>query len=81
MNQREIQDADNVTWTCVQAYTSMTNGEKNADAATVEGTAGKVKVVCTPSGAAQSVRLELPPDWLEALSDEQLMEEIQKQQE
>ena len=28
----------------------------------IEATAG-VAVVCTPSGGARSVRLDLPPDW------------------
>jgi hypothetical protein len=78
MKQREIQAADHITWTCVQAYTSMTNGEENQEAATVEGTGGKVKVVCTPSGGAQTVRLDLPADWFADLSDQNLADEINK---
>jgi hypothetical protein len=80
MKQREIQDRESITWTCVQAYSSMTSGEDNEEAATVNGADGKVKVVCTPTGGAQTVRLELPRDWVEKLSDEELTGEIQKEQ-
>jgi hypothetical protein len=35
-------------------------------------------VVCTPSGGAQTVELELPAGWEEKLSDEELAGEIEK---
>jgi hypothetical protein len=44
--------------------------------ARVEGTRDKVHVVCTPSGAAHSVRIELPGDWETVLSDEALVDRI-----
>ncbi len=81
MAQREITDNDNITWTCVQAYSGSKGkaAEKAAQLAVDEN--GQVAVVCTPSGGAQSVRLQLNTDWLEQLSDEQLMEKIVNQQE
>ena len=47
---REVTDADEITWSCIEA-TAADDGK------------GAVGVVCTPSGGAQSVRLELPPEW------------------
>ena len=35
--QREIANTDGVTWTCVQAYTGLTEGTENQDAASVKG--------------------------------------------
>ena len=35
-------------------------------------------VVCTPSGGEQSVRIELPKDWAETLSDDNLLKAIAK---
>ena len=37
---------------------------------------GKVPVVCTPSGGARSVRLELAANWREALPDGELLTAI-----
>ncbi len=77
MTQREITDSENTTWTCVQAYAGL-SGE-NAEKATelTETNEGTVTVVCTPSGGAQTVRLELPSNWLEGYSDEDLQKEIE----
>ena len=76
MKQREIQDEESTTWTCVQALSGLT-GEAGAQAAKkVESAAGTVPVVCTPSGGRQSVRLELPKDWTESLSDVDLLKAI-----
>ena len=47
---REVTDADEIKWSCIEA----TAADDGKDA---------VAVVCTPSGGTQSVRLELPPDW------------------
>lgn len=72
---RELTDGEGIRWTCVQAYAGLT-GEGNEEAARVEGREDLYEVVCTPSGAAQTVRLKLPSDWEEKLSDEQLLEQI-----
>ena len=47
---REVTDADAIKWSCIEATAA---GDDD----------GAVAVVCTPSGGAQSVRLELPPEW------------------
>lgn len=76
--QREVTDGEQVTWTCVQAYAGL--GESAAAAALEERRAAEgrgVPVVCTPTGGAQSVRLELAGDWLESMSDESLLAEIE----
>jgi hypothetical protein len=78
MKQREISDQDNTTWTCVQAY-SGTGSEEMAEKIAEQEAEGSVAVVCTPNGGAQSVRLQLAPDWLDALSDAQLLQKIQQQ--
>lgn len=76
MIQREVQDSENVTWTCVQALSGL-SGEAAAKAAErVESEEGKVPVVCTPSGGEQSVRVELPKGWEEQMSDEELLATI-----
>ena len=78
MIQREVQDAENVTWNCVQALSGL-SGEAAAEAAErVENEEGKVPVVCTPSGGEQSVRVELPKGWEEQMSDEDLLATISK---
>ena len=80
MTQREVQDAENITWTCVQAFAG-TSGQAAAEAAErVESVDGKVPVVCTPSGGKQSVRLELSKGWAEELSDEDLLAVIEAAQ-
>ena len=69
MTQRDVTDSDGLTWACVQAYAGLGGGaaaEAAADHADI------VTVVCTPTGAAQTVRLGLPADWSEALGDEAL---------
>jgi hypothetical protein len=60
---REITDGEGITWTCVQAFAGLGNDPEKAKAARVEGSGDKVRVVCTPSGATRSVRIELPSDW------------------
>jgi len=76
MKQREVTDSHNTTWTCVQAYAGVDSSA--ADAATERSATdtGEVPVVCTPSGGAQTVRLELTKDWLDSLSDEELANAI-----
>ena len=79
MEQREVTDQNNTTWTCVQAYGGLTGkaAEKAADIA--ETNEGKLPVVCTPSGGAQTVRLELDKEWMTELSDNDLIEAITNQ--
>ena len=76
--QREITDPDGITWTCVQAFTGLSNHTENQDAAQVKGE-DSYWVVCTPSGGTKSVRLKLPKDWETTCSDEALLQEIQSQ--
>ncbi|MDF1504259.1 hypothetical protein [Roseisolibacter sp. H3M3-2] len=61
---REVTDEDGLTWSCVEALADP--GE------------GKVAVVCTPSGGAQSERLELPVDWRTSLDDAALLAELSR---
>jgi hypothetical protein len=68
---REVTDGDGVTWSCVQAYAGI-----SADAAKVEGTDDRYRVVCTPSGGAQSVEVELPGGWDEGMDDDALLAAI-----
>ncbi len=78
-NQREVTDADQVTWTCVQAYAGLGDGaaaEALEEKRVAEGRG--VPVVCTPTGGAQSVRLELADDWLEAVPDDELLAHIER---
>ncbi len=78
MTQREVQDADNITWTCVQAFAGLSGEAATEAAERIESAAGTVPVVCTPSGGEQSVRIELPKDWSERMSDEDLLAAIAK---
>ena len=63
MTTRTIRDADDTEWTLAQASVG-TDAERD-DATTVP-------VVATPSGGAQSVRLELDAAWADA-DDETLL--------
>ena len=78
MTQREVQDADNTIWTCVQALSGLTGQAAEEAAERIESAAGTVPVVCTPSGGAQSVRLELPRHWVGTVSDDDLLKAIQR---
>lgn len=71
---REVSDGEGTTWSCVEAYAGLAENGKS-DAARVEGT-DRYRVVCTPSGGAQTVELELSGGWDESLSDEALLKEI-----
>ena len=77
MKQREVTDSNNVRWTCVQAY-SGTDGKISKKIEEISETnEGLVPVICTPSGGAQSVRVNLSKDW-ESFDDAQLVEAIEK---
>jgi hypothetical protein len=62
-----------VTWKCVQAFAGLSDAAAAKDAARTDG--GKLQVVCTPSGGARSVRVELPEGWKQ-LPDERLLAAI-----
>ncbi len=79
--EREITDSNGITWTCIQAYSGLSNNAENQDAAQVKGQEDSYWVVCTPSGGAKSVRLKLQGEWEKSYSDEMLLNEIQAQQE
>ena len=70
---REITDGEGVTWSCIQAFAGLGNDPEKADAARVKGSEDKLHVVCTPSGGAKSVRLQLPSDWEENGLDEDIL--------
>lgn len=74
---REIDDGEGVRWTCAQAYAGLAEPVADAAAAKVDG-ADRYRVICTPSGGSRSVELELPGDWEEGLSDEELLDEIHR---
>lgn len=77
--EREVKDTDGITWTCVQAYTGLSDGVQDQEAAQVKGTDDTYWVVCTPSGGAKSVRLKLQGEWETSYSDEALLSEITAQ--
>jgi hypothetical protein len=75
--ERKVRDREGIEWTCVQAYagvaqTAAAGAAAEAADRTVSGE-GTVPVVCTPSGAEATVRLELPKEWAEGMSDEELL--------
>lgn len=77
---REVQNTnEGITWTCIQAYAGLSNDAEKQEAARVEGEPDLVEVVCTPSGGAQTVRLQLQGDWESRLSDEDLLNKIENQ--
>lgn len=76
---REVTDAEGITWSCIQAYAGLSQNSENQEAAQVNEDKDTYRVVCTPSGGAQSVRLELQGNWENAYSDDQLLQEIEKQ--
>ena len=71
-----MQDPENVRWVCVQALAGVQGAAAERAADQLESDAGTVPVVCTPSGGAQTVRLELQRGWEESLSDEELLSAI-----
>ncbi|GAA6618856.1 hypothetical protein [Scytonema sp. NUACC26] len=73
---REVTDADGITWSCLQAYAGLSDSEENQAAARVNEARNTLWIVCTPSGGAKSVRLELPSEWETSYSDEALLGEI-----
>ena len=80
MKQREVTDRNNTRWTCVQAYSMLETETAEKASELTEKESGKVTVVCTPSGGAKTVRLELPSNWEDELIDDDLIEEINRSQ-
>ncbi|BAY78272.1 hypothetical protein NIES25_47430 [Nostoc linckia NIES-25] len=78
--EREIKDSDGITWTCIQAFSGVSDSAEAKNAAQVNDEPNTYWVVCTPSGGAQSVRLKLKDKWEENYSDEELLQEIKTQQ-
>ncbi len=74
---REIQDGEGTIWSCIQAYAGLSNNAEKQEAARVENNADLVEVVCTPSGGAQTERLQLQGEWQTSCSDEELLREIE----
>ena len=76
---REITDSDGIIWTCIQAFSDLGKDPEKTEAARVDGKADAFQVVCTPSGGARSVRIELPGDWEQNTSNEELLDIIRDQ--
>ncbi len=76
---REVMDSDGITWSCIQAFAGLGKDPEKTEAARVDGTRDTFHVVCTPSGGAKSVRVELPGNWEKGLSDEKLLQAIHEQ--
>ncbi|MBD1821577.1 hypothetical protein H6F51_03515 [Cyanobacteria bacterium FACHB-DQ100] len=77
--ERTVSDQDGITWSCIEAFTGLSDETGHSGAAQVKGQEGAYWVVCTPSGGAQSVRLKLSGDWQNDYSDEALLQEIKEQ--
>ncbi len=75
--EREVTDGEGITWTCVQAYAMLPEHSDAQAAARTDSSNESYHVVCTPSGGAQSVRIELPGGWEESASDEDLLRAIE----
>ena len=80
MKQREVQDKDGMRWTCVQALGGGSAALADAAAERLEAPDGTMPVVCTPSGGAETVRVQLPVGWDDATTDEALLEAIRNAQ-
>ena len=79
---REVTDREGTVWSCVQAYAGLSeDGGGGAAASRAEDAGGPVEVVCTPTGGAKTVRLELAADWEQALDDATLAGEIESRRE
>ena len=75
---REVTDGDGITWSCIQAFAGLGNDPEKKNAARVNGS-DRLRVVCTPSGGAASVHLELPEGWEAGMPDGDLLQAIRAQ--
>lgn len=73
MQIREVQTSDGTRWQCVEAMISDTSNNESASKSSATDT---VTVVCTPSGGAQTVRMDLNKDWKKSVTDEELIQQI-----
>jgi hypothetical protein len=73
---REVTDEEGLTWSCIQAFAGLGHDLAKADAAQVSDTDDRVHVVCTPSGGARSVRVQLPRGWQTSCDDAALLAAI-----
>lgn len=73
MKQRVLIAPDLTTWTCIQAYAGLDGEEPDQGNDDSPDAAGHVPVICTASGGAPSLCLELDPDWAEAMPDAELL--------
>ena len=80
---REVTGEDGTRWSCAQAYAGLSENSEGGGAAAerVDSEGGRVEVVCTPSGGAKTARVELAADWETALTDEELLREIEAHRE
>ncbi|WP_334188237.1 hypothetical protein [Noviherbaspirillum sp.] len=76
MKQWEIQGGDGVAWTCVQAMTGASADIARKAEKRLQDGNGQVSVVCTPSGGEKSVHVDLPLQWDEQLSDDDMLNAI-----
>ncbi|WNG35029.1 hypothetical protein F0U61_16255 [Archangium violaceum] len=76
---REVTDSEGITWSCIQAFSGLGKDAEKTEAARVDDSSNRFHVVCTPSGGAKSVRVELPGNWEKGLSDEALLRAIHEQ--
>lgn len=76
---REVTGKENTTWNCVEAYAGLSTGrdENGGDNNPAAAQDEARDVVCTPGGGAQTVRLRLNGGWEDALSDEELLRQIE----
>lgn len=75
MKQREVTDSNNLTWLCVQPF----SGSKQTEDIALEKMTNEnseIEIVCTPTKAEQSKRIKVNKNWLEDLSDEDLIKKI-----
>ena len=70
---REVRDDEGIAWTCTEAYAGL--GGSGGEAAKADD-GHRYRVVCTPSGGARSVELELPGGWEESMDDGELVKRI-----
>ncbi len=73
---REVTDASGTKWTCIQTFAGLGVDAEKTRAARVDGATDRFRVVCTPSGDAKSVQVELPGNWEADLPDDDLAEVI-----
>ena len=78
----EVTHSERIVWSCVEAYSALSEEPQHREKAQVKGSDDAYLVVCTPAASgAKSVRLQLQGDWENSCSDEALLSSIKTQQE